>query len=308
MNAGPALAVIFVMILLAFFLAGLERILLALFSGRRRSIRSLAQPAIDFLKLIGKPTILPANADPWLFYAGPVVAFLSVYLSLIVMPWGPGWIVRDLNVGLFFFLVLLDFVGIGMALAGWNGAGPYGVIASFRAASQLLQYIVPIAFAAIGPVMAAESLRLSRVVEAQSGLWFVATQPVGFLIYLFAALVMAYRRPFDLPQAEAELYGGFKSELSGPLYAIFEVALYALFFAVSAMGVALYWGGWHGPWLPPIVWFFIKSFILAALLIAIRAWTVRLRAEQLMSFSWQWVVPISLVNIVWVGLVVWKMG
>lgn len=266
------------------------------------------QPFVNTLAVLSRPETRLAKADWLLFASSPVLAFVCVFLVFGIVPWGPDLSGRDLNVGLFFFLALLGPVVVALMNAGWAQNSKNGVLAAFRAGANLFSYEITIGFAIVGPVMQAQSLSMQRIVAGQGGLWYGLVQPLGLLIYFVAALMMSFRPPFDLPQAGSELGEGSLAEYSGARYGLFRLTLQALAFLLAAIGVAIFGGGWQGlPFigflLPGWVWFSLKTLAFLALMIWVGYRLPRLRVDQMLALAWKIMLPLSLLNIVLVGVV-----
>lgn len=278
-------------------------------AGHRRTVRIIAQPlaAAAALLLVRAPS--PVRPDGALYRSAPPVAFVAAALAGWVVPYGPRVVAGDTPVGLFYFLALLAPAVVALANAGWGANGKYGLFGSMRAPAHIIAYEVALAFAILGPVMAAESLSLVRIVEAQRSLWYVVWQPFGLALYVASAMMAAYRRPFDTPIAGSELSGGVLAEYGGARLLLFRAALSALLFLVAAVGAALYLGGWHGPpvvgpLLPGPVWMLLKTYALVALILWIGRRTPRLGHDQMLIFSWKLVLPVSFVNLAAVGILI----
>lgn len=270
--------------------------------GPRRIGMALQLPLAHAVLLLRQEDLLPRRADSFLFRSAPFIALAVVALVALVIPLGPNLIGFNPSIGLFYFIVLLSPFVVAMMNAGWSQNSKDGLFATFRAAAYLISYEVPIGFAAIGPVMAAQSLSTQQIVQAQAGLWYVVWQPLGLVIYLLAALIVTFRHPFDSAQAGSELEGGIFAEYAGPRLLLFKIALDAIFLVLMAMGVVLFFGGWQGPLLPPPVWFVLKTFGLAAVVLWIGRFLPTLRVDQMLTLSWKILLPASLVNITLVGI------
>lgn len=240
------------------------------------------------------------NADRWLYPAGTVSALLGVLFALVVIPFGPDLIAEDIGIGAFYFIVVLDFVVLGVALTGWGANTPGAVDTYYRITAQLVAYVVPLGLAYVGAIMMAESLSIVTIVERQENLWFAALQPVGFLLYLVTGLMQAYRAPFMEPFSEF-ISGGILGVVGGWQAFVWRFALAGLFFAVAAMGVVLYLGGPQGPWLPAPVWMLIKTFGLMALMLLLGRRVKPLSTAQMLQLSWRVLIPVGLVNVLLVG-------
>jgi NADH-quinone oxidoreductase subunit H len=264
---------------------------------------ALVGPFDDALRELRRPVRRLTKPDGALWWSAPAIALASVLLAWAVIPIGPGIIASDLTLGLFFFIVVLGPFMVALMDAGWGTNGPFGVVTAFRAAAHIIAYEVAFGFAMLGPAMMAESLSAVRIVEAQEHVWFIVLQPGSFLIYVASALILAYRFPFDLPFAGAELAGGAMSEYSGPQRAILAGARHALVGALAAVGAVSFLGGWLGPFLPPILWTGLKTLGLIALFGAAPHVLPRLRLDQMLTFAWKGLLPFALANIVIVGIV-----
>ncbi len=300
---ASVLGMLVVLILATYGLQVIERLI------ARAAIRTaLVAPLAHAQARLGQETLTPRGADRWLFGSAPIVVFVSVALAASVIPLAPEFTAFDPSIGLFYFIVVLGPVVVGLMNAGWGANAKTGLFGTFRAAAHLVSYEVSLGFAAIGPAMAAESLSLTRIVDGQVGVWYVVWQPLGFAIYLVAALMTTYRRPFDLPQAGSELGAGVLAEYSGPRLLLFELSLDALFIVLVAAGAVLFLGGWHGPWLASPVWLAVKTFGVAAVLLWIGRRIPRLRHDQMLALSWKILLPASLINVALVGIAILLIG
>ncbi|MFH0810476.1 MAG: NADH-quinone oxidoreductase subunit NuoH [Pseudomonadota bacterium] len=258
----------------------------------------LLQTLADGIKLIGKELITPKAADKPLFWLAPILVFMPVLVAFVVVPFAEGWIVRDLNVGVILIFAFATLTTLSILMAGWGSNNKYALLGAARSVAQSIAYEIPMLLAVVPVVMIAGSLRLTDIVKAQGPLPFVVMQPLAFLIYLVAGVAETNRAPFDLPEAESELVAGFHTEYSGMRFALFFLAEYSNMFIVSAVATCLFLGGWKGPLLPGIAWFFIKAYALVFLLMWFR-WTFpRVRFDQLMNFCWKVLIPLALVNLV----------
>lgn len=283
----------------AYAVAVLGRIVLR---GERDPWAAAVAPAAQGLALLSERGPIPRSIDGALFRSAPLLALSAAGMAALVIPLGPELVGFDPALGLFFFMAVLSLFVIAMMNAGWSQNRKEGVFGCFRAGAHLLAYEVPLGFAAIGPVMAAESFSAVRIVEAQAHLWYAAWQPLGVVIYLIAALMLSYRHPFDIPQAGSELEGGVLSEYSGARLLIFKAALHSIFMLAMAMGIVLFFGGWHGPVLPGPAWFVLKTLLLAAIVMWSSRFLPRLRHDQMLEFAWKLLLPASLLNVMLVGI------
>jgi NADH-quinone oxidoreductase subunit H len=289
----------------ATLLIWVERRLLALFQDRygpnRVGPAGLLQPVADVIKLLMKEDWIPPLADKPVFVLAPAMIVVTTLLSLSIIVFAPGIVVVDLNIGVLFFLAMSSMSVYGVALAGWASNNKYSLLGGMRAAAQMLSYEVFMGLSLMPVVMLAGSFNLREIVEAQKGLWFCIPQFPGLVIFFIAGLAEARRIPFDLPEAENELVAGFHSEYSSMKFALFFLGEYIAITVISALTVSLFFGGWMGPFLPPIVWFILKTFLLVCLFILLRASLPRLRYDQLMAFGWKVMLPLSLANLVVTG-------
>jgi NADH-quinone oxidoreductase subunit H len=290
---------------LSALLIWLERRLLGFWQERYGPNRvgpfGLLQVVADMIKIFMKEDWVPPFADKAVFVLAPAVIIVTILMSFAVVPFAPSIVVADLNVGLLFFLAMSSMSAYSVVLAGWASNNKYSLLGGLRASAQMLSYEVFMGLSLMGVVMLAGSFNLRDIVEAQRGLWFCIPQIVGFVIFLIAGLAETKRVPFDLPEAEAELVAGFHTEYSGMKFGMFFVGEYLGIILISAMITVLFFGGWQGPWLPPAVWFWIKTLLFICLFILLRATLPRLRFDQLMAFGWKAMLPLALVNLIITG-------
>ena len=290
---------------LAAGLIWLERRLLALWQDRYGPNRvgpfGLLQVLADMIKIFFKEDWIPPFADKPVFVLAPAVIMVTVLMSFAVLPFAPGIIVSDLNIGLLFFLAMSSLGVYSVVLAGWSSDNKYSLLGGLRAAAQMLSYEVFMGLSLMGVVLLAGSFNLSAIVEAQRALWFVVPQFLGFVLFLIAGVAETRRLPFDLPEAESELVAGFHSEYSGMKFGMFFVGEYLGVILISAMITLLFFGGWLGPVLPPIVWFLLKTFVFICFFILLRASLPRPRFDQLMAWGWKVMLPLALVNLLVTG-------
>ena len=281
----------------------------------------LFQPLADILKLFLKEEFIPDRANKILFHVAPILAVTPALTSFAVVPIGPDFIVTDVNVGLLVFLAMSSLGVYALTLAGWSSNNKYALLGGLRSAAQMVSYELALGLSTIGVILLAGSLSLVDIVHAQSGAftlgplalprWFVFTQPVAFVIFLVCAFAETNRAPFDLPEGESELVGGFHTEYSSMKWAMFFLGEYMNMLTISSITVTLFLGGWNGPWLPDslqFLWFFGKLFALIFLFMWVR-WTFpRLRYDQLMAFGWKVLLPIALLNVLATGTAVYWVG
>ena len=281
----------------------LERRMLALWQDRYGPNRAgpfgVLVVLADTIKLFFKEDWIPPFADKFVFVIAPAIVAVTVLLSFIIVPFAPGVIVSDLNIGLLFFLAMSSLGAYSIILGGWASNNKYALLGAMRGAAQMISYEVFMGLSVMGVVLLSGSFSLHEIIEAQEGMWFVVPQFVGFVIFLIAGIAETHRLPFDIPEAESELIAGFHSEYSGMKFGLFFVGEYLGITLISCMVVCLYFGGWLGPsFLPPLVWFCLKTFIFISLFILLRASLPRPRYDQLMEYGWKILLPITLLNLV----------
>jgi NADH-quinone oxidoreductase subunit H len=302
------LGILIVALSVSALLIWVERRLLALWQDRYGPNRvgpfGLLQVVADMIKIFTKEDWIPPFADKAVFVIAPAIIMVTVLLSFAVLPIAPGIIVVDLNIALLFFLGMSSLGVYSIVLAGWASGNKYSLLGGLRAAAQMISYEVFMGISLMGVVLLAGSFSLTTIVEAQRNRWFVLPQFLGFVLFLIAGMAEARRLPFDLPEAEAELVAGFHSEYSGMKFGMFFVGEYLGITLISSMITVLFFGGWMGPWLPPLVWFLLKVFAFICFFILLRASLPRLRFDQLMSLGWKVMLPLALVNLVVTGAVV----
>jgi len=302
------LGILIMALSLSAMLIWLERRLLALWQDRYGPNRvgpfGLLQVVADMIKIFTKEDWIPPFADKTVFIIAPAIIMITVLLSFAVLPIAPGIIIVDLNIALLFFLGMSSLGVYSIVLAGWASGNKYSLLGGLRAAAQMISYEVFMGISLMGVVLLAGSFSLTAIVEAQRNRWFVLPQFLGFVLFLIAGMAEARRLPFDLPEAEAELVAGFHSEYSGMKFGMFFVGEYLGITLISSMITVLFFGGWMGPWLPPLVWFLVKVFAFICFFILLRASLPRLRFDQLMSLGWKVMLPLALVNLVVTGAVV----
>jgi NADH-quinone oxidoreductase subunit H len=265
------------------------------------------QTVADALKLLSKEDIIPAEADRWVFVLAPVVVLVPALLVYAVIPFGPGVVLADLNIGLLYLIAISSVSTVGLVMAGWASNNKYSLLGGMRAAAQTISYELPLALSVVGVVVLAGSLSLPAIVEAQRSAWFILWQPIGFLVFFIAGIAETNRTPFDLVEGESELIGGYHTEYSGMRFALFFLAEYLHAFALAAVTTVLFFGGWHGPpligfLLPPWLWFALKALVFMFVLFWIRATLPRLRVDQLMGFGWKVLLPLAILNIFLAGI------
>jgi NADH-quinone oxidoreductase subunit H len=290
-----------------------ERRILALWQDRYGPNRvgpfGVLQVVADTIKILMKEDWVPPFADRAVFILAPAVMLAAVLLPYAVLVFAPGLAIADLNVGILFFLGMSSLAVYGAALAGWASNSKFSLLGSLRAMGQMISYEVFMGLALMGVVILAGSFRIGAIVEAQRGLWFFIPQAPGLALFLIAAMAEMRRTPFDLPEADSELVAGYHTEYSGMKFALYYFSEYIGMILGSSLVCLLYFGGWLGPsFLPPVVWFILKTFILIGFFILVRATLPRLRYDQLMGLGWKLLLPLSLVNLLVTGAVVLATG
>ena len=293
--------------LLMMYLTWLERKLVARIQDRWGPNRvgpwGLLQPIADGIKMILKEDITPAAADRVLHVMAPVLIVIPALMMFGVIPFGRNMIAVDLNIGIFFFISISALETMAVVMAGWSSRSKYSLLGGMRAAAQIISYEVPLGLSLIPVIMMVGSLSTVAIADSQSGFyglhWYVL-RPwgfLGFLIFMITGIAEVNRTPFDTPEGESELVGGYHTEYSGMKFALFQMAEFLSAFAISAMAATLFLGGWNGPVLPSWLWFLLKSMAIFFVLIWLRGTFPRFRIDQVMSFAWKFLLPLALANI-----------
>lgn len=308
-----ALAVILFVFLNALILGYLERKLAGRFQLRPGPMevgpQGCLQLVVDAVKLLGKQFIIPQAANSPLFRLAPLLAFVPVGASFIVIPLSRKLQVRDLDVGLIFIIAIMALNVVATLIAGWVSNNKYSLFGAVRSVAQSVAYEIPMLLSLVAVVLLTHTFNMQAIVLSQDHLWHAVQQPVAFLIYFVAGMAETHRAPFDLPEAESELTAGFHTEFSGIRFSFFFLVEYTNMFFVGSIAVVLFLGGWHGPPLPfmdyaAAVWFLLKVYILLLVMIWVR-WTFpRVRFDQLLNFCWKYLTPIALVNLLVTAVVV----
>jgi NADH-quinone oxidoreductase subunit H len=266
-----------------------------------------AQLVADGVKFIQKEDVVPAAADRWVFSLAPGVAMIPYIVLIVVVPFSDRIYAVNLDLGVFFLLAMSSVSVIGVLMAGWASANKFSLIGALRAAAQLIAYELPLVLAAASIVMQAGTMSLVGISEAQESYWYALTQPIGFLIFMIAALAELTRPPFDMPVADSEIIFGAYTEYTGLKFAFFLLAEYGGIVALSAIAAVLYLGGYQAfPGLeaiPEPFWMLGKIGALSFIVIWLRATYPRLREDQLQRFAWLALIPLALLQIMVVGVV-----
>jgi len=286
-----------------------ERKMLAVWQQRLGPNRvgpfGIFQVMADMIKIFFKEDWIPSFVDKKVFVIAPTIIMLSVLMSFAIVPFAPGLVVADMNIGLLFFLAMSSLGAYTIILSGWASNNKYALLGGVRGAAQMISYEVFMGLSLMGVVIQTGSFNMTDIVNAQKGMWFVVPQFIGFVIFLIAGIAETHRLPFDLPEAESELVAGFHSEYSGMKFGMFFVGEYLGITLISSMVTLLFFGGWLGPsFLPPIVWFLIKMFAFILFFILLRATLPRPRYDQLMSYGWKLLLPLALLNVLITGAIV----
>ncbi|WP_439105867.1 NADH-quinone oxidoreductase subunit NuoH [Congregibacter sp.] len=289
----------------AAFLTWFERRLLGIWQDRYGPNRlgpfGVFQVLADMLKLLTKDDWIPPFADRFVFVLAPAVIVIVMMLGFAVVPFGPNLQVVDLNIGLLFFLAMSSLAVYSVLLGGLASNNKYALLGGLRSAAQMVSYEVFMGLSVMGVVMLAGSFSLRDIVIAQEDLWFAIPQFLGLLVFTIAGIAESHRLPFDLPEAEHELTAGFHTEYGGMKFAMFMLGEYVGLILICCMMTVLFFGGWLGPFLPPILWFCIKVFVLICFFVLLRAAIPRPRYDQLMNLGWKYMLPLSLLNLLVTG-------
>ncbi len=315
------LAVILVMLLLsAGYIVLVERKLLGRLQVRYGPNRAgpfgLLQPIADIVKMLTKEDVVPSEADRPVFLLAPAVTAASALLIFAVVPMGEPvalsgkqipLVISDLNVGLLYVFALTSLGVYGVALGGWSSSSKFGLLGGVRGTAQMISYELSMGLSVVPVVMLADSFSLVGIIDAQARYPFALVQPLAFVIFFISAAAEIKRIPFDLPEGESELVAGYHVEYSGMRFGLFFLGEYVTMIVLGALVAILFWGGWRGPILPPIVWFLLKVAIVVFVMIWMRGTLPRLRYDQLMSLGWLVLLPLALLNIVVTGAVMLAM-
>ena len=303
--------------LLPLFLVLAERKVAARFQNRTGPMRvgpwGTLQTLADGIKLIFKEDFIPPQGDKLLFLLAPYVIFACSFAVFAAIPFGQNILVSDFNIGIFYIMAISSVIVMGVIMAGWSSNSKWSLLGSLRSAAQIVSYEIPLGLSILTIVMLVESLSMTKIVDSQSNgvfSWLIFRTPftfIAFFIFFISAIAEVNRTPFDLPEAESEIVAGFHTEYSGMRFALFFIAEYANMFAVSAIAVTLFLGGWEGVLpgydiLGGLPGFVIKTLALVFLMMWLR-WTLpRLRVDQLMNLCWKYFIPIAFFNILGTGI------
>jgi NADH-quinone oxidoreductase subunit H len=265
------------------------------------------QPIADGIKSFFKEDVIPLNADKPVYILAPMISFFTALSMFALIPFGDTvqlfgrtvkLVIADVDVGILYIFALSTLGEYGIVLGGWSSGNKYGILGALRAAAQMISYEVALGIILMGTIILAGSLRLTAIVEAQRGAWFIVYQPFAFVLYVVAALAEINRTPFDMPESESELACGFNIEYSSMKFALFMIAEYAHLVTVAALCTTFFLGGWLGPVLPGPLWFVLKTLGMIFVFIWIRGTFPRLRYDHIMKFGWKVLFPLALLNLV----------
>ncbi|MCX5872749.1 MAG: NADH-quinone oxidoreductase subunit NuoH [Deltaproteobacteria bacterium] len=277
----------------------------------------LLQPLADGAKLLLKEEITVSSANRVVYIAAPLIVVVCALIPFAVIPFAKGLglesvlgpiaskfnlntgVVADINLGVLYIFGISSLGVYGVILGGWASNSKYSLLGSIRAAAQMISYELGLSLSVVGVLMLAGSLSLVQIVEAQDSVykWFVFRQPLGFLLFLIAGSAEIARTPFDLMECENELVAGYQTEYSSMKFGLFYLGEYAHLLFLSSMMTTLFFGGWQGPILPPIVWFLGKTFFFVFVFVWIRGTYPRLRYDRVMQFGWKTLLPVGLFNV-----------
>ncbi len=314
LNVINVVAILVFVVASAAFTTWVERRMLGIWQDRYGPNRvgpfGLLQVVADMIKLLWKEDWIPPFADKFVFVVAPGIAMFVVVAAFAVIPVAPGVGVVDLNVGLLFFLAMTSLGVYAVMFGAYASDNKYALLGGLRAAAQMVSYEVFMGLSLMGVVMLTGTFNLREIVYAQEGGWFFIPQFIGMCIFFIAGIAESHRTPFDLPEAEHELTAGFHTEYSGMKFGMFFIGEYVSVILTSAMMTVLFFGGWLGPtwgflaYVPPIIWFLLKTSILVLFMILIRGSLPRPRYDQLMAFGWKAMLPLAMVNLLVTGFVV----
>jgi NADH-quinone oxidoreductase subunit H len=274
-----------------------ERVVLARFQLRygpnRTGPLGLFQPLADGIKLLTKERFQPTGVDNFTYWLAPGISLFIALFVFVLIPFGDTIHVfgRDVT------LRIAD-VNSGIVLAGWSSNSRYSLLGGLRGTAQMISYEIAMGLAILTVVLQAGTLSLPDIVKAQEHHWFLWTNPISFIIYVITAFAETNRAPFDLPESEQELTGGYHTEYGGMKFAVFFIGEYVNILAVSCIAITLFLGGWLGPWNIPLLWFLVKLALFVFFFIWVRATLPRFRYDQLMRFGWKVLIPIATINLI----------
>lgn len=261
-----------------------------------------AGPARALPRVFGKEEIRPRKHDTVFFETAPVLFVAVVLLAAAIIPFAKNTFILNLGTAALFINAALVYIMVSLIIAGWSANGVYGMVGGWRAMAQLIAYSMAIVMAITAAVMRAESMQITEIIWSQETVWNIVYQPVGFLLFYFAVMAMAFLPPFDLPTAEGELAGGAWAEFTGARKTLFRLGRVLLIVTLSLAVTVFFLGGWTGPWLPGFVWTFLKTAFISASFFGIGRLLPRIRHDHLLEWGWKYAVPAALFNILQVGI------
>ncbi len=304
------LIILVVLLTIGGWLTWVERRLLGLWQDRCGPNRvgpfGLLQVVADMIKIFTKEDWIPPFADKVIFVIAPMIVMSLMLLGFAIIPFSPTLQITDFDNGVLFLLALSSLAVYSVMLAGFSSNSKYALLGALRATAQMISYEVFMGLSLMGVVILAGSFSLRNIVEAQADLWYCIPQAPALVIFIIAGIAESHRAPFDLPEAEHEIVAGFHTEYSSMKFGMFFIGEYLGVLLISAMIVTLFFGGWQGPWLPPIVWFILKISVFVMFFILLRAAIPRPRYDQLMAYGWKYMLPLALLNLLLTGA--WKLA
>jgi len=266
----------------------------------------LLQPMADGIKLLFKERFQPKGVDTFTYWLAPGIAVFISFFVFALIPFGPNielfgrtihLYIADVNAGILVILAFTSLAVYDVVLAGWSSNNRYSLLGAIRGTAQMISYEIPMGLALLSVILAAGTLSLPEVVDAQAGGWFIFSHPVAFLIFLVTSFAETNRAPFDLPEAEQELTAGYHTEYGGLKFALFFMAEYINILVVSSIAITFFLGGWRGPGDLPFIWFAAKMAFFVFFFMWVRATLPRVRYDQLMRFSWKILLPLAVINL-----------
>jgi NADH-quinone oxidoreductase subunit H len=246
--------------------------------------------------------VKPHQRDKVFYELAPVLFIAAALLAIVVLPFSKEFTITGLSTGALFINAVFAYIMVAMVMAGWAPNGVYSMIGGWRFLGQLVAYSMPIVMAITATVMRAESMSMEAIVNSQASLWNIVYQPVGFVLFYLASMALAFLPPFDLPLAPGELAGGVWAEFTGARLLIFRLGRLMLILSLSLAITVLFLGGWQGPFLPGFIWTFIKTITVAASFFFVGNFMPRMRHDDMLEWSWKYLTPAALFNILWVGI------
>ncbi|MEE9345390.1 MAG: NADH-quinone oxidoreductase subunit NuoH [Methylococcales bacterium] len=304
------LIILVILLTVGGWLTWVERRLLGLWQDRcgpnRVGPLGLLQVVADMIKIFTKEDWIPPFADKVIFVIAPMIVMSLMLLGFAIIPFSPTLQITDFDNGILFLLALSSLAVYSVMLAGFSSNSKYALLGALRATAQMISYEVFMGLSLMGVVILAGSFSLRDIVDAQENLWFCIPQAPALVIFIIAGIAETHRAPFDLPEAEHEIVAGFHTEYSSMKFGMFFIGEYLGVLLISAMIVTLFFGGWQGPWLPPLAWFILKVTAFVMFFILLRAAIPRPRYDQLMAYGWKYMLPLALLNLLLTGA--WKLA